>query len=159
MYTCDRIFRLHWKIFLGVTVFVGIFSAVYEYHAHGVRSKPMIFAFLFPLVLGVIPLVALAYLGSMKKILYDGAARAGINLFYAGIATLTLGSISSGVVEIYGTTNHLIKYFYIVGCPLLAVGLVVASVGLAKKVNEAGRKNAEDAEAGEEEDVVIGDLQ
>lgn len=139
MSTCGKVFRLHWKIFFGVTVFVGIFSAVYEHFAHGVRSKPMIFAFAYPLLLGVVPLVALAYLQVMKKISYEGNVRAGINLFYSGIATLTLGSISSGVVEIYGTTNHLIKYFYLAGCPLLVAGLILTAVGLVMKVNQANR--------------------
>ena len=146
MSTCDKVFRLHWKIFLGVTVFTGIFSAVYEHYGHGVKSNPMIFAFVYPLVLGVIPLIALAYLPSMKKVRYDGAVRAGINLFYSAIATLTLGSVASGVVEIYGTTNHLIKYYYIVGCPLLAAGLIVTAVGLVKAINENARKEDDVAE-------------
>ena len=154
MSTCDRIFRIHWKIFLGVTVFVGIFSAIYEYHAHGVRSKPMIFAFMYPLLMGMIPIIALAYLQPMKKIQYAGLIRTGINLFYSGIATLTLGSISSGVVEIYGTTNHLIKYFYIFGCPLLLAGLVLTAIALVRNVN---RVNREDDVDGEIEDVEVTD--
>lgn len=154
MSTCDRVFRIHWKIFLGVTVFVGIFSAVYEHYAHGVRSKPMIFAFLYPLLMGMIPIIALAYLQSMKKVQYAGLLRAGINLFYSGIATLTLGSISSGVVEIYGTTNHLIKYFYIAGCPLLLSGLVLTAIALVRDVNRANREDEGD---GEIEDVEVTD--
>lgn len=114
----------------------------------------MIFAFMYPLLMGMIPIIALAYLQPMKKIQYAGLIRAGINLFYSGIATLTLGSISSGVVEIYGTTNHLIKYFYIFGCPLLLAGLVLTAIALVRNVN---RVNREDDVDGEIEDVEVTD--
>lgn len=151
MYTCAKAFRLQWKIFLGTTIFVGIFSAVYEHYAHGIRSKPMIFAFLYPLVLGLIPIVAIAYISVMKKIAYKGGIRLGVNLYYAGIATLTFGSIARGVVEIYGTTNHLMKYYTIVGCPLLGVGFLLIIIFLVKAVNDTAR--AEETEDGDESDI------
>ena len=130
MSMCADVFRRHWKIFAGVTVFVGIFSAIYEHYARGVRSKPMIFAFQYPLVLGVIPVLLLSLIWALRKVKYSSAARAGANLYYSGIATLTMGSLSTGVVEIYGTTNRLLKYYWIVGWPLLGIGAIVLIVGL-----------------------------
>ncbi len=140
MSMCAKVFRRHWKIFLGMTVFVGIFSAVYEYFGHGVMSDSMIYAFLYPLILGVMPMIALAYLDSMKKIAYGGMIRVGINLFYSGIATLTVGSLATGVVEIYGTTNRLLKYYFYTGLLLLVIGSIILAVFLARAVNQYGRE-------------------
>ena len=152
MYTCAKAFRLQWKIFLGTTIFVGIFSAIYEHYSHGIRSKSMIFAFLYPLLLGLVPIVGLAYLSVMKKIAYRGGIRLGINLFYAGIATLTMGSIARGVIEIYGTTNHLTKYYTYAGVPLLCVGFVLTVVFLVKAIMNVEKKDEDDID---EEDVLI----
>ena len=140
MYTCDRAFRIQWKLLLGASIFVGIFSAVYEYYGHGIRSKAMIFAFLYPLLTGFGPAVALAYLEVMKKIPYRSGIRFGMNLLYSGIATLTVGSIASGVVEIYGTTNYLLKYYTFAGLAFLVIGLFTAAIALVKAVNDAERK-------------------
>ena len=52
----------------------------------------------------------------------------GINLFCSGVATLTMGSIATGVVEIFGTTNRLLKYYIIVGGILLIIGAITGSI-------------------------------
>lgn len=139
---CGDVFRRHWKLFLGATFLVGLFSAVYEYFGHGVMSDSMIFAFLYPLILGLIPIIALAHLGTVKKIPYAGAIRFGINLFYTGIATLTVGSLATGVIEIYGTTNRLLKFYTLVGIPFLFVGLLVSAIAIARAVNLGSKKKA-----------------
>ena len=130
------VFRRHWKIFLGVTIFTGVFALVYEQFAHGVRSKPMIFAFLYPLLLGVVPALILSLIKALNRVPYASAVRAGVNLFVSGIATLTLGSVATGVVEIYGTTNRLLKFYSIVGWPLLGIGAMIAMIALAKGCND-----------------------
>ena len=61
------VFRRHWKIFLGVTAFVGLFSAIYDHYGRGVHSDPMIFAFLYPLLLGFLPALALSLIRGTKK--------------------------------------------------------------------------------------------
>ena len=127
---CADVFRRHWKIYAGVTVFVGIFSAIYEHYARGVRSKPMIFAFLYPLVLGMLPVLLLSLLWTMRKVEYGSAVRIGANMYYSGVAALTMGSLATGVVEIYGTTNRLLKYYQIFGWPLLGIGAIVLIIGL-----------------------------
>lgn len=43
------------------------------------------------------------------------------------VATLTVGSLLQGVVEIYGTTNHLIIYYFWAGAGLLVVNNVWVS--------------------------------
>lgn len=139
------VFRRHWKIFLGVTAFVGLFSAIYDHYGRGVHSDPMIFAFLYPLLLGFLPALALSLIRGTKKAEYASAVRVGVNLYVSGVATLTMGSLATGVVEIFGTTNRLLKFYWIVGWPLLVLGAILTVVGL---INGGSRETA----ASEEED-------
>ena len=152
MFTCADAFRRHYKWFLAVSVFVGIFSAVYEHYGHGIPSNAMIFAFLYPLCIGFLPTVALAYVDATGKVAYRSGIRFGVNAFYSGIATLTFGSIAAGVVEIYGTTNYLIKYYTIVGLPLLTVGMLIAAVCLVRGINASEREQWPDDS---ESDVIV----
>ena len=136
------VFRRHWKIFLGVTIFVGIFAFVYEQYAHGVRSKPMMFAFVYPLVMGVLPALILSLIKGLRKVPYASLVRAGVNLFVSGVATLTMGSVATGVVDIYGTTNRLLKYYSIVGWPLVGIGALLALIGLVRGGNAAAEEGS-----------------
>lgn len=144
MSTCDRIFRIHWKIWVGVTIFVGIFSAVYEHYGRGIRSKPMIFAFMIPLLFGAAPAFFLARKPSAERITYESGIRMGINLFCSGVATLTMGSIATGVVEIFGTTNRLLKYYIIVGGILLIIGAITGSIAYSYAVSDFEAEDEEE---------------
>ncbi len=139
---CDRVFRIHWKIFLGVSIFTGIFAAVYEHFGHGIISKPMVYAFVYPLALGFLPILLVSLQKRTKNVRYGSWLRVGINMYYSGIATLTLGSVATGVVEIYGTTNRLLKYYSIVGWPLLGVGMLMSVIFLG-----LGNRETSDADA------------
>lgn len=103
-----------------VSAFCAVFGAVYEVFAHGVYSGFMIYAFAFPLTLGVIPFILMAVFPCRK---YPGVT-ARI-LYHCGIATLTLGSIVRGILVIYGTTNSLDMLYPIAGMTLLAFALVL----------------------------------
>ncbi len=111
-------------------LFCALFGAVYEAFGHGVYSYGMLYAFAFPLALGVFPL----YLIDVLRAPYPGKALR--NLWHAGIAALTVGSIVTGVLEIYGTTNPLTAVYWILG----AVFLTAGAVGYA--VSCFGRKQA-----------------
>lgn len=138
MYTCDRVFKRHWIIFLAVSVFVAIFGIVYEWFGHGILSMSMALAFLYPFFLGFLPTLALSFSELMTDILYQKGIRFGCNLFYSGIATLTVGSIAMGVVEIYGTTNRFMIVYTVTGIVMLFVGMCVACVAflMETKANE-----------------------
>ena len=138
MYTCDKVFKKHWIIFLAVSVFVVIFGIVYEWFGHGILSMSMILAFLYPFLLGFIPTLALSFSEMMATIPYEKGIRFGCNLFYSGIATLTVGSIAMGVVEIYGTTNRFMIVYTVTGIVMLFVGMCVACVAflMETKANE-----------------------
>lgn len=92
-----------------------LFGGVYEVFSHGVWSAYMVYAFAFPLVLGVLPF---SWLALHRKPL---PSRWCCQLHHAGTATLTVGSIMEGVLAIYGTTNQLTLAYWIVGLTLLAL--------------------------------------
>lgn len=110
-------------VYLLVSLFCILFGAVYELFSHEVYSFYMIYAFAFPLAGGTLPFLMIA-LSQTKK--YPGAV-AG-NLYHSGIATLTVGSILRGVLDIYGTTNCLLGFYWIVGGALTIAGIIVALV-------------------------------
>ena len=92
------------------------FAAVYECFSHQVYSPFMLLAFLFPLLMGVVPYAVLSggapsrSPGVMSRYLYN-----------SGVAALTAASLFSGILEIYGTTSRLSGVFWAAGT-LLAVG-------------------------------------
>lgn len=78
----------------------------------------MIYAFTAPLVLGAVPFLGMALHakklpGSFSKILWN-----------FGIATLTVGLMFHGVLDIYGTTSKWIWVYYIAQGILLIAGLI-----------------------------------
>ena len=108
-------------------LFCALFGAVYEAFGHGVYSYGMLYAFAFPLALGVLPL----YLIESLRAPYPGKALR--NLWHAGIAALTVGSIITGVLEIYGTTNPLTVVYRILGAAFLAAGAVGYAVSCRRR--------------------------
>lgn len=98
------------------SLFCALFGAVYEAFGHGVYSFFMIYSFAFPLVLGVLPLTLIGMLRATYPTRFLRSA------YHAGIATLTVGSIVCGVLEIYGTTNPLTVVYWPIGAALILVG-------------------------------------
>lgn len=101
-----------------ISIICAAFGAIYELFSHEVYSYFMLYAFLFPLIGGTLPFFVLA---CSRVRLPDAIA---CKLYHAGIAALTVGSLFTGVLEIYGTTNRLTAVYWIVGA-----GLVVCGVG------------------------------
>lgn len=110
-------------VYLLIAAFCALFGGVYERFSHGVYSYDMLYAFAYPLAGGAIPFLLLGLLGKWPNALVR-------TIWHCGIATLTVGSIIRGVLEIYGTTNGLTVCYNIAGGALLLVGIVV---GLLKK--------------------------
>lgn len=105
-------------VYLLISVFFALFGGVYERFSHGVYSYDMLYAFAYPLAGGAVPFLALGLIGK-----WPGAIARTI--WHCGIATLTVGSIIRGVLEIYGTTNGLTVCYGIAGWALLLVGITV----------------------------------
>ncbi len=105
-------------VYLLVSVFCAIFGAVYELFSHEVYSFYMLYAFAFPLVGGTLPFLLMAVFSARK---YPNVFVR--NLYHSALATLTVGSIVRGILDIYGTTNHLSEYYWIVGIALYVLGV------------------------------------
>ena len=103
--------------YLAAAIFMALFGGIYEIFSHQVYSYYMIYAFGFPLVMGLLP--ALAIVVFDLRIPEDNTIR----LWNYGVATLTIGSAMKGVIDIYGTTNRLMIVY-----PLVAVILIIAAV-------------------------------
>lgn len=112
------------------SLFCALFGAVYEHCSHGVYSYAMIYAFVYPLALGVLPL----YLIGIVRAPYPPKVLRYI--YHAGIATLTVGSIVKGVLEIYGTTNPLTVVYPILGAVLCGTGAIAYLVFLLMRVRK-----------------------
>ena len=111
-------------VYLIISVFCALFGAVYELFSHEVYSFYMIYAFGFPLVGGALPYGILSAFNLSKP--SSALAR---NLYHWGIATLTVGSIVRGILDIYGTTNSLSRYYWFVGIFAVAAGTVIGIIG------------------------------
>ena len=106
--------------YLLVTILCALFGAVYELFSHGVYAYGMLYGFAFPLVGGVLPALLLAQQG---KALPSGTAR---QLWHFGISSLTVGSLFSGALEIYGTSSPLTSVYWLAGGVCLLLSLLTA---------------------------------
>ncbi len=119
-------------VYLGVSLFCALFGGVYEAFSHGVYSYCMLYAFAFPLVLGTAPYLLLSY----RRVRIRSAAAQSI--WHAGVATLTVGSIVNGALQIYGTTNPLTAVYWILGgAMLLLASVLVLAAGKKRFVRAA----------------------
>ena len=122
MYTSDTdILKRRGLRYLAAAVIIAAAGGVYEYFSHGVWSNYMAFAFTVPLLAGAAPNFLAAALANKKRAGRTDSAAAGLQL--AAVATLTMGSIMNGVLEIYGTTNRLMTVYPVAGLALLAAAL------------------------------------
>ena len=113
-------FKKQFITYFIVTILCILFGYIYEVFSHEVYSNYMIYAFTVPLVLGQFPSTLFAF-GLIKRT----PNRISLNLYNAGVATLTIYSLLKGILEIYGTTNSLIIWYLYIGIALMTVGLVL----------------------------------
>lgn len=97
---------------------IAMAGRIYEQFSHGVYSDFMLYAFLFPLAGGALPYLLL-FLYPLKQPLTQQELR----LHSASIATFTVGSVITGILDIYGTTNHLTGLYWLAGGSLLAAAV------------------------------------
>ncbi len=102
------------RTYLFTTLFCIVFNFVYSLFGHGVSSPYMSFAFVFSFALGVVGFSLFGLLNVNNRIAY--------NLYNAGIATLTVGSILQGILDIAGADTTYPLYYFIVGTVLVAIG-------------------------------------
>lgn len=102
--------------YLIITLVCAGFGAVYEFFSHGVYSYYMLYAFMIPFLGGTVYFYCMLYFRS--KIPRCIARR----FQHFGILTVTVGCMVCGILEIYGTTNHLVNIYFIVGGMFLVIG-------------------------------------
>ena len=110
--------------YLLCTVLCALFGAVYERFSHGVWSYFMVYAFAFPLLLGLMPFFLLQKKGRP----FPGLLSA--DFIHAGVAALTAGSILKGILDIYGTASPLLLPCWIAGGVLCLSGWLLALRGI-----------------------------
>lgn len=108
--------------------FCALFGAIYESFSFGVFSFFMIYAFAFPFAAGIVQLAM--YIWNKEP------GQRFLNLFNSAAVTATLGSLSAGVVEIYGTENRLL-IAYPVACAILIAASVFFLIRDSKKTQTA----------------------
>lgn len=126
MFTSPEKVKKHLLIHLTGTLFFALLGAVYELFGHGVYSYHMIYAFAFPLVLGVVPCTVML----LKEI---SVPLLSLRLLSSAVAVATLGSTLQGVLDIFGTTNSKIIAFIIASGVLLPAAVASAVVTFLKK--------------------------
>lgn len=100
------------------TIFILIFGLIYEHFSFGVKSNYMLFAFLIPLILGILINIFIYFIKiEPTNITYS--------LYNNGVITLTIGSIINGIIDIYGTTNSLIYIYLYVGIIFIIISLIL----------------------------------
>ncbi len=122
----EEFFTLAFR-YLAASIFCALFGAIYEAFSFGVYSYFMIYAFGWPLIFGTLPFLARGAKKQSGSVAGQGRLlrRWGLRLYHAGVATLTVGSIFRGILDIYGTTSNITKYYWIVGGGLVGVGACV----------------------------------
>lgn len=121
-------------IYLCITAFCGLFSAVYEYFSHGVDSNFMIFLYMIPLIAGVLPYAALGLINILPC-----PTAVSRRVYNCGVTTLSLGCCLSGVLEIYGTSSIYIKYYWLTGLAGMTVGLILYLIAALSRAKERTR--------------------
>jgi len=100
------------------TAFIALFGAIYEAFSHGVYSYFMIYAFAIPLIMGVLLYAALL----IKR---KNPRKSFLNIWNTAIATLSIGCVFKGILDIYGTANDLILVYPVAGAVLAAAGMTM----------------------------------
>lgn len=107
------------KRYIPITLFCMLFGWIYEKFSFGVYSNYMIYAFVIPLMGGMIFWLLI---GTSKKKIYFN--KIFINCHSASIATFTVGFIFKGVLDIYGTTSNLCNVYWIVGIIFIFIAVI-----------------------------------
>ena len=106
-------------IYIGVTLFVALFGGIYELNSNNVYSAAMLFAWRYPLILGVFMYLIIRFLPTN---VVPGILPASV--YNLGVAIATMRSVFIGVIDIYGTTNkNMVTVYTVLTWVFLLVGL------------------------------------
>lgn len=106
-------------LYLLIALLCFFFAFIYELFSHQVYSNFLILAGLFPLIGGAL-VNALLYLYIPTLLI----SRLTNNLYNTSLATFTIGSIITGILEIYGTTSDLVIVYLVCGGLMMVTSLL-----------------------------------
>ena len=111
------------RLYVLAAVNAAVFSAVYEHFSFGVYSPFMIFAFAVPLLMG-----ALAFLLMGRALKKTGTSVPALvcKFWHAAVATLTVGFLFRGVLDIYGTSSPLTSVYWVAAAVLAVLSAATA---------------------------------
>lgn len=107
-------------IYICISLFCGLFSAIYEHFSHEVYSDFMVYLFLYPLIGGALPYTVIGLTKRLKSPSPESA-----RIYNSGLAALTLGSCIKGVLDIYGTSSVYVSVYWMAGVLLVATGSTI----------------------------------
>ena len=116
--------------YLAASIVIAAAAAVYGLFSHGVYSYFMTYAFMIPLLAGAMPHLISAMKGADSAAAEKLIESRGTQL--AVIATLTVGSLLKGALDIYGTTNMLLIAYPVIAAVIIAIA---AAAALKKRNN------------------------
>lgn len=117
-------------VYLGATVFCGVFSIVYLSYVPGVSLQDayaMYLLFLVPLGIGFIPSLGLDVF--RIHIAATTFAKIGLQMYHAGVATLTVMTALDGIYTIALVSSPFQTLFLYVSLLLLFVGILFVLIG------------------------------
>lgn len=125
--TSPKIHNLKQRILKNIILAIAcaVFATIYECFSHQVYSPFMICAFLFPVILGIIPDTIRLIRTYKKPLCHTRFSSIACTIQQCGIYTLTVGSILRGILDIYGTTNSTSIIYWWIGGLLLIVGFII----------------------------------
>ena len=112
--------------YLAASIVIAAAAAVYGLFSHGVYSYFMTYAFMIPLLAGALPHLIAAMKGGDSDLAEKLHESRSIQLAF--VATLTVGSLLKGALDIYGTTNRLL-----IAYPVIAAAILVFATAAALK--------------------------
>ena len=95
----------------------------------------MVFAVAFPLLGGVL---VYELLGVFPERFLPSVW--SLNLYNAGIATVTIGSIMKGIFDIYGTYSRWIRFYALLACLLVCGGGIMWGVRCIRILTEQQKR-------------------
>ncbi|MBJ6746264.1 hypothetical protein JEQ21_07325 [Streptococcus sp. 121] len=109
-------FRRNLITYLALTVFLFLFSRIYESLSYGEVSFFMHYIWTVPLAGGSLLLTLMKFRPKLSRLSY--------NLWNSGIATLTASFLLRGIINLSGRSTTLDQPYWLIGASFLALALL-----------------------------------
>jgi len=118
------------RIYALMSVIAVAVNLIYTQFSYGISSDSMAWMFLYPLLGGCLFFLLLGVL--IPGVFQSEYYRTFFNLHNFGIATLTVNSFLTGILEIAGTASTYTRMIAIAGWTLITVGLIILAISITE---------------------------